>query len=409
VRGIAIHEAAALARRRVALGVSLVGLALSRPGAAQLAPAGTDPAGPAAHLPRVPADAIEAVAQLRNCDELIARRDLPAARSCFERLRERHPRTAQAHDADRALRTMTALVPDADELRFFVLEPYSSRTNERLRLTSWEKLDFGVTAFVYGLSTGLTAGLALDPNLGSAPALMVTGALFYTGLAVTYVNVAAPDRGDLPLALAVTSYAPLTTALAALATQSSSPKAVGGAICGSALLAIPIATFAANHTDLDPGDTQMVRDAAFWGLVTSFVATLGVTDRLQTAAGAGLGGLYGGLALGLIAANHSEVSLERVRTSTWGGYGGALLGGLIANAARGQQKAESLAIVGGAVFGIVTTFLATASLDAHPAGAVATSSPRPSLYALEPTVLSLQGRDGRLILQPGLTAVRARF
>ena len=41
-------------------------------------------------------------------------------------------------------------------------EPYSLRTAERLRLTTWEKLDFGVTAFLYGMSLGLTFSLGLD-------------------------------------------------------------------------------------------------------------------------------------------------------------------------------------------------------------------------------------------------------
>jgi hypothetical protein len=369
-------------------------------------PAAATPAAASADTDRAAAD------QLRRCDGLVVARDLAGARRCFERLRQQHPHSPEARDAERTVRTMIALAPAAAadpalaDRRFFVLEPYSNRTHERLRLTSWEKLDFDVTAFIYGLSTGLTAGLAIDPDLNSAPALMVGGAVAYTGLALTYVSTSKVDRGDLPLTLAITAYAPLTAALAALATQWSSPKAVGGAVAGSALLAIPIAVFAARHTDLDPGDTQLVRDAGFWGLATSFVATFGLTDRLQAAATAGLGGLYGGMGIGLLAANYSEVSLERVRMTTWGGYGGALLGGLIANAAHGQEKAETLAIVGGAAAGLLTTFLSTRSVDALPASAMPA---RLSLRGLEPTALTVVARDGRPVLQPGVTLARGRF
>jgi hypothetical protein len=369
---------------------------------AALAAARTAAAQPA----RPPAN--QAAAELRRCDDLIVKRDLPAARICFERLRQQHPDTGAAHDADRSLHTITALASTdpGDPPSYFVLEPYSSRTHERLRLTSWEKLDFGVSAFIYGLSTGLASALATDASQNSAAGLMVAGAAVYTGLALAYVSTSNVDRGDLPLTLAITSYAPLTTALAALATQWTSPRAAGSAIFASAALSIPIAALVAKHTDLDPGDTQLVRDAGFWGLAASFVAADGITGNLQRGATAGLGGLYGGMALGLLAAYHSEISLERVRMTTWGGYGGALIGGLVASAAHAQQRTETLAIVGGSALGLLTTFLATSSADALPLPV----PPRPlSMRGLEPTTLTLIDRNGRQVVQPGVTVVRGRF
>jgi hypothetical protein len=261
-----------------------------------------------------------------------------------------------------------------------------------------------VTAFAYGLSTGLAAALATDATANTGAALMVGGALTYTGLSLAFVNTDRVDRGDLPLTLAIGSYAPLTTALAALATGWSAPKAVGAAVTASAVVAIPVAYLVAKHTDLDPGDTQLVRDVAFWGLGTGFVAGLGLTDSFQSAARAGLAGLYGGLALGLVAATHSDVSLERVRMTTWGGYGGALTAGLVAVAAHADSRSGSLAVVGGAALGLLTTFLATRPTDALAPNALPTR-----LSLLTPTVLPVQSPEGHPTVRPGITLAAGRF
>jgi hypothetical protein len=349
---------------------------------------------------------MDGAAQLARCDELTARRQVAAARDCYQRLRRARPGTVEGRDAERAVRTLEALAPTSDaERRYFVLEPYSERTGERLRLTSWEKLDFGVTAFSYGLSIGFTVALATEATVDAGAGMMVAGGLVYTTLAVTYVSTTEVDRGDLPLALGITSYLPLTTALAALAGNASSPRAVGGAVAGTAALAIPLAVVAAAHSDLDPGDTQLVRDAGFWGLVLGVATTVGVTDSRPHAAVAGLGGLYGGMALGLLAAAHSEVSLERVRIATWGGYAGALLGGLAATAARAPQRATALTIATGSGVGLLVTFLATRGADQLPGVPLA----RTSWRSLEPTALSVVDAQGHPTLRPALTLLRGRF
>jgi len=178
------------------------------------------------------------------------------------------------------------------------------------------------------------------------------------------------------------------------------------------LLSIPIAVVAAQHLNLDPGDTQLVRDAGFWGLALSTVGTLGFGGRTTSYYGysqyespssrkvavAGLLGLYGGLGLGLLAAGNSDVSLERVRVTTWGGYGGAVVGlllGAAANDGRAQDSYRGTAI--GALAGLVITFLSTSSLDGIPAE----DESRMSWHRrLMPMMVQVAGRDGRLY--PGL-------
>jgi hypothetical protein len=362
-------------------------------------------------LPRpAPAEEPEPAERLRGCDALTSRKEIAAARACYLELAARHPGTAQARDAERSLSAMDALAPPPGERRYFVLEPYSARTHERLRLSSWEKLDFGATAFVYGLSTGLTAGLATNATIGRDASLMAAGAVLYTGLAVTFVNVGHVDRGDLPVALSIASYVPLTTALVAVAGGWEAQGPVGGAIAASALVSMPVAAFVAGHTDADPGDAQLVRDAGFWGLVIAFTAS-GAVSRDETprrAAVSGLAGLYGGLALGLLAAHYSEVSLERVRLATWGGYGGALLGFLAAGATQADLKPTLGAIGGGSALGLIATFLATSAVD-DPPSALSAAAPRLSLHGLEPTLLPMVGSDGRVAPRPAVTVLRGRF
>lgn len=261
-------------------------------------------------------------------------------------------------------------------------EPYSTRTSERLRLTTWEKLDFGTTAFLYGLSVGFSYGLSQTPQSSdnlTAPAVL--GALVYTAGAVGYLTAANPDRGDLPLALAITSYLPTTTLLiSGIAFDHPDGKKVSFAVGTTGLLSIPLALVATRNLDLDPGDTQLVRDAGFWGLVLATTGMLGFGGQSSDSFGfvtyqqptnrrvaiAGALGLYGGLGLGILAAANSEVSLERVRVATWGGYGGALLGLLLGASGNGDRDAWRGITIGGAL-GLCVTFLATSSLDGIPA------------------------------------------
>jgi hypothetical protein len=382
------------------------------PLAALLALSLARPAGAAP--PAAAAAETAAAGQLRRCDDLAARRQIAAARVCYQELRQRHAGSNEAHDADRALRTLSVIAPElpreagGTERRFFVLDPYSSRTGERLHITSWEKLDFTVTAYVYGLSIGASAGLAADATANTIFGLMVGGAVVYTGLALTYLGTPHVDRADLPLALAITSYVPLTTALVALSTDWTGPGA-STAIVGTAIAALPIASLAVWGTDLDPGDTQLVREAGFWGMFLGVTLSLQTSSSTRVVGGVGLAGLYGGMGLGLIAAAYSEVSLERARVSTWGGYTGGVLGFLVAGAIPGLGRSTFSAIAGGSAAGLLLTFAATRGLDAAPPHALALGRQRLSLRCLEPTVLPLVSREGRLALHPALTVVQGRF
>jgi len=340
--------------------------------------------------PAVPANS--AAELLRRGDAALDAGDRSAAQAAFQRVVTEFPASAEAPQARRALQAMAlpatmpggAVAPAAPPAytltppnRDIVIrnEPYSLRTSERLRLTAWEKLDFGVTSFIYGASLGVSLGVATR-SADAGP--VVVGALAYTVGAVVFLAAANPDRGDLPLALGIVSYVPMTTLLvsaAAYPDASSKSQAVATAL--SSVVALPIAVVAARHLDLDPGDTQLVRDAAFWGLLLSVTGAEGfgashnaygsaITPSTRTVAVAGLAGLYGGLGLGLLAAAHSEVSLERVRVTTWGGYGGAVLGALVG--ATGHDAARGLwsGVTVGSLVGLGITFLATTGMDGIP-------------------------------------------
>lgn len=290
-------------------------------------------------------------------------------------------------------------------------EPYSLRTAERLRLTTWEKLDFGTTSFLYGLSVGFSYGLSLSPNDGGdAAAPAVLGAVLYTAGAVAFLSTTNPDRGDLPLALAITSYAPTTTLLlSSIVFDHPDSEHVAFAVATTGLLSVPVAILAARHFDLDPGDTQLVRDAGFWGLVLATTGTLawggstgdygnGYTyhrdPSSRRVAVAGAVGLYGGLGLGILAAANSEVSLERVRVATWGGYGGALLGLILGASGRGSNDRDvwSGVTIGGAA-GLILTFVTTSVLDGIPAET--TTVARASRGALAPAIVPVTDASGR--------------
>jgi len=369
------------------------------------------------------APAGDPVAELRECDAVLAEKKVELARTCYEALRLKHPGTPQAHDAERAVTLITVVgAPPAPEAvpagarpdprtggkgGFYVVEPYSPRTQERLRLTTWEKLDFGTTAFIYGLSTGASFAAATDAESPLGP--MVVGSLAYTGLAVLYINTAKVDRGDLPLALAITSYLPVTAGLITLTTQTESPQAAGSMIAGAGLLSLPLAFWAAASTDLDPGDTQLVRDCGFWGAVWGVTATAASEYPTDRQIGiAGLVGLYGGLGMGLLLARTSDVSLERVRVSTWGGYGGGIVGGL-ALAGGNDGQGIFAGIAAGSLLGAVITFVATSGIDEIPEDAQFTDPKTTSLRYLEPALLPVVDREGRIRPRPGVNLLRGRF
>jgi hypothetical protein len=381
------------------------------------------------------APSVTSAGLLAAADAAVAAGDLELARSLFQGLAAQFPSTPEANEARRALKIIAARLPAAhppapapappaaapaaaaeDDDVIVRDEPYSRRTSERLRLTIWEKVDFGVTAFLYGMSVGFSFSLSQKSQKGSdiLPPVAL-GAVVYTLGAVGFLHLAHPDRGDLPLALAITSYVPTTTLLVmSAANPHSNGRSTAAATAGAGLLSIPIAVVAAQHLSLDPGDTQLVRDAGFWGLALATIGTLGfggsvVTepwygyDRYEspsarTVAVAGLVGLYGGLGLGLLGARFSEVSLERVRVTTWGGYGGAVVGLLLGAASAdntevGVYRGAAL----GAVAGLLVTFLSTGSLDGIPAEEPARLS---WAQRLTPMMVQVAGTDGRL--HPGL-------
>jgi hypothetical protein len=366
-----------------------------------------------------PAPAADPALALQACDLLVTEGKLVIAASCFDGIRRQFVGTPQAHDAERALWVLRALPlapapslgpapPAAGKESFYVFEPYSRRTGERLRLTTWEKLDFGVSAFLYGLSTGATFGAATESD--NITGWAVVGSLVYTGLSVLYVNTAKVDRGDLPLTLAISSYVPLTAGFIALATEPSSGNVSASVVAASGLLALPAAYWAASVTDLDPGDTQLVRDAGFWGAVWGVTTALATSDT-QSDRSVGIGGmigLYGGLGLGLLVASNTNISLERVRVSTWGGYGGAILGVLIAAADNSSGRSVPGYVGLGSALGVLVTFAATSAIDAAPANATF-DRPAASLRYLEPALLPVVDRAGHTRAQAGLSVVRGRF
>ena len=188
---------------------------------------------------------------------------------------------------------------------------------------------------------------------------------------------------------------------------------------GAGLLSVPIAIVTARRMDLDPGDTQLVRDAGFWGLVLGTTSMLAFGDETVTYPGgysihqgpsdrkvftSALIGLYGALGLGIVAAVNSEVSLERVRVTTWGGYGGAVIGMLLGAGSADNDSDVWKGITIGAAAGLLVTFLATGSLDGIPSEDVAMSvRRRPPRFT--PTMLPVAGADGRAHPALGITGL----
>ena len=102
----------------------------------------------------------------------------------------------------------------------------------------------------------------------------------------------------------------------------------------------------------------------------------------------GLAGLYGGLAAGALAASQSEVSLERVRVATWGGYGGALIGGLMMSGNNRDDRDVYRGIAVGALVGVTAAFALSYKLDGIPADTPLAGR------RLIPTVASVTTADG---------------
>ena len=346
--------------------------------------------------------------QLAAADAAVDAGDLARAHALYDQVVRDHPQSAEARQARRALKILLIRLPTGDPPAAVPpdvvvrQEPYSLRTSERMRLTTWEKLDFGVTSFLYGLSVGFSFGLSSDDQdtESAATAAMAIGALTYTAGSIAYLTLANPSRGDLPLALGIASYLPTTTLLVAnLVEDHPDDQNVALATAGTGLLAVPLAVAATHWLDLDPGDTQLVRDAGFWGLVLGTAGTLGFAGTTgefgfyeeppgRTIAMGGLAGLYGGLALGALAASQSEVSLERVRVGTWGGYGGALVGALLTSASDNNERDVFRGIAVGGLLGVTAAFALSYKLDGIPADTPLAGR------RLIPTVASVTTADG---------------
>jgi hypothetical protein len=378
-----------------------------------------------------PPQALEAERLLDKADAALSAGNDVEARKGYQEVLERYPGTPSAALAQRSLSALKARItpppmppapppspaaapeapPEATEPAepegpppsnrsdlVYAREPYSLRTKERIHLSTWEKVDFVSTAFSYGGSVGFSYALALkSSSTASILGPVVLGAGIYTLGAVGYLLKADPDRGDLPLLLSITSYLPTTMAFALSSMAPNlDPGLTGWLVAGTGTVAIPIALLAAYYLDLDPGDMQLVRDAGFWGMVLGLAGAAGFGQSgsfgglppWQGISAAGLVGLYVGLGLGgLSVLLKSDVSLERVRVTTWGGYGGAVVGTLIAVAATANQSNSGQAAFAGgtigAALGLAVTFAATGSLDAIPADA--------KMLSLAPTLSPLAG------------------
>lgn len=366
---------------------------------------------------------------LSEADAALAAGEIGEAHALYLRLIEDFSDAPEADAARRSVKTIDATLshqeaPTATEAKrkgsagetSVTLDAYSARTSERLRLTWWEKLDFGVTAFLYGLQVGSWYSMSIETrDNGEAIGPVVAGASAYTLLSILYMSFGQPDRGDLPLFLAIASYIPAT----ALLISKSNPgwhdarqKALAAGIAGT--VAIPVAVVATRYLDLDPGDTQLTRDAGFWGMVLGVSGMLGfgVRERCmggycyeenptgESVAMVGLLGLYGGLGLGALAAFNSEVSLERVRAATWGGYGGMILGALMGVAVSHSDSAPFKGASLGGLLGLALTLVTTSVIDEIPEGATMVDQ---SASSATPSLMSAVDAKGRSVVTWGLS------
>jgi len=412
---------------------STVGIALAVLAGVSVAPGRASAQEPDVTAPAAPPVATSPGQLLGAADAAVEAGNLDAAAALYDQIAREFPGASEAHEARRALKIIAvrrtqlpapAAVPagsSGDGTTGVVVrrEPYSLRTSERLRLSSWEKIDFGVTSFLYGMSVGFSFSLSLDSNnLDGALPPIALGAIAYTVGGIAYLQAADPDRGDLPLALSISFFMPTTTLLVAnVASENPNSQHVAAATAAMGLLSVPVAVLAAREFDPDPGDMQLVRDSMFWGLVlgtTSSLAWGGETvnnygyqqyqgPSSRKMAAYGLIGVTGGLGLGTLAALNSEVSLERVRATTWGGYGGAVLGLLFGGSAANSDSGVWAGVTIGSALGLAITFLATSGLDGIPPEDVALHAPRHQLFT--PTLVPITDADGRSHAALGLTGV----
>ena len=166
------HESEGMNRSPVTIALAVLA------GVTGVAPGRASAQEPAVTAPAAPAVTMSPAQLLGAADAAIDAGNIDAAAALYDQLAREHPGAPEANEARRALKILAARrtqlpVPAAvppgspgDGTTGVVVrrEPYSLRTSERLRLSSWEKIDFGVTSFLYGMSVGFSFSLSLDSN-----------------------------------------------------------------------------------------------------------------------------------------------------------------------------------------------------------------------------------------------------
>ncbi|MBI2062043.1 MAG: hypothetical protein HYT87_20210 [Nitrospirae bacterium] len=371
-----------------------------------------------------------AAALLSMADKAVEVGNLEVAKDLYERILREHGDTREAAAAVRALSILAAIEAelkaklegeegegaaiaenDRKKIVIFRREPYSLLTRERVRLSTWEKIDFGVTAFTYGASLGFSYSIAGGSDDSPPMGPVVFGALVYTLGSLLYLHEGNPGRGDLPLVLGITSYVPTTALLASnLGRNGLSAENTSLIVALSGTASVPMALYSAYRFDPDPGDAQLVRDAGFWGMILGMTGMMGFGGETcrdcryeeydepsaRAVSAAGLAGLYGGITLGVLAARGTEPSLERIRIATWAGYGGGVLGLLLSTESDEPAAWRGLTI--GAAGGLALAYALAAGVDPIPPETPLLGC----LSAVQPVVAPVVGKDGNPAWSIGL-------
>lgn len=346
---------------------------------------------------------------LAEADLALDSGQLDRARSLYERIAGEYPDSPEAHAARRALTAMQLastrpLGSDRFGASAHLLERRPENELEKTPITTWDKLDFTFTAFLYGAGVGIAHATAIRrPDAATLILPPIVTSFAYAAWATSLLFFFPLDRGDLPLVLGVTGYVPLATYLALLALWPNPDlEAVSLLTAGAGTAALPLAALLAMTSALDPGDTQLTRDAGFWGMALTLTGALalaapGARPSAQLISTLAMIGLFGGLGTGLLLAVNTRVTPERVRVTTWGGYGGALLGSVVAAIASPGLGVWPGTFVG-SLLGLTIAFSATWAIDEIPA-----TTPLRVGRGLSPAVIPLSDGNGSSGAALGLT------
>ena len=285
---------------------------------------------------------------------------------------------------------------------------FSRATGERLAINIWERLDFAGTMFTYGLGNGAALAAGSGCEGGCVAGMMAASGAVFGGASLYYLLNGNVDRGDLPLAMAVTAYLPAAIMFTGfIAEQDSEAQALTTGLVGVAALPIGLALAAA--TDVDPGDTQLVRDSIFWGSLFGIGSLLAVDEDTgsQTVGICALsGGIVGGLA-GTALASFSDPTLERVRVVTWAGYAGTALG-LLVGVGLETDQGYAIGAVSGGVLGLTLGAVFSEALDELPSAPTWVAG-LSEIRTATPTVLVYRQADGRQGAMPGVELVAGNW